>query len=112
MSKALSKYIEELLFKVPEMMKIANGEQKLTPEDGAAVYRLKRVEEVSRIVESIRKVYDSLEDEKQDFLNSYFWESGSKTLGAAGRDIYISENTAKRWKKEIVCSVAKQLGWL
>ena len=112
MSKSLEKHIGELLFQLPAMIKIANGETKISQEEGPAVYRIRRFEEVVRIVDGIRDVYEKLEDDKQAFISSYYWEMETTTIEAAGRENFISANTAKRWKKEIANSIAKRLGWL
>lgn len=112
MSNALFKYLDELLFQLPDLMKIKDGERKLTAEDGTALYRLRRYEEVTRIVETIQEVYGTLEENKREFLSFYYWGSVGRTLESTAREIHIDRKTAIAWKKEITRLIARRLGWI
>lgn len=112
LSAALAKYIDELLFTTPELKSISTGDKPLTPEDGTAIYRLRKVEESARIVNAIYNVVDRLTDEKKRFVREYYWSNPKPSLDAIARGTYTNVGTLKRWKKEVNALIAKQLGWL
>ncbi|MGO1059344.1 hypothetical protein ACTL32_09480 [Planococcus sp. FY231025] len=111
-STALSKYIDELITKTPELSAIASGEKQLTWEDGTAVRRLTKYEETVRIVTAIREVYDSLDGNCQQFMQVYYWRPDRLTLDRASVEVNSSRRTVIKWKDDIVSAVAKRLGWL
>lgn len=111
-TNGVSKFIDELLMRYPEMLKVATGEKTLARDEGTALYRSTKTEETIRIVSVTREVLEALEENKRIFIQEYYWGSTNKTIEAAGREVFVDVRTAKRWKKEIAGTIAKRLGWL
>ncbi|WP_142829028.1 hypothetical protein [Planococcus soli] len=111
-SIALTKYIDELLFSTAELKNISTGDKPLTPEDGTAVYRLRKVEESARIVNAIYEVMDRLTDEKKRFIQEHYWGNTKQSLSVSAERVNADLRTIKHWKKEVNLLIARRLGWL
>ncbi|WP_203332632.1 hypothetical protein [Planococcus beigongshangi] len=111
-SRAMTNYIEELLFKMNEFKKIASGDIELTRKDGTALQQLRKYENAATVVTAVQDVYESMDEEKQAFVRNYYWSSGNQTLKRAADQLNYSERTMKRWKEEVATLIANRLGWL
>jgi len=112
LSLHLSKFIDENIKQLSHYSKLLNGEIELTWEDGTAVQRDIRINEIARIVKAIEEEYNRLEGEQEKFMQLYYFSPNTLTIDGASQQVHISGQTGRRWKKEFVHSIAVRLGWL
>lgn len=112
MPNVLSKFIDYNIRQLPYYSKLLSGELELTRNDGAAVYRVKRMEEMARIVNAIETEYNQLDAEKKEFVRLYYFSETEMTIGGVSQRLFISGRTGARWKGSFGKSIAIRLGWL
>lgn len=67
---------------------------------------------MTRVIESIRSVVDSLPNEKYRLVELAYWNR-NRNLNWEGiaRELNVTRMTAYRWRQEIIRSIAERLGW-
>ncbi|MBA4543974.1 MULTISPECIES: RinA family phage transcriptional regulator [Thermoactinomyces] len=106
----------EILHSTPYFENIGGGRTSL-PSDptGKTVTLLiahRRIEQLEKIVEAIRTVYDRLPEEKKKLVQLKYWTTPQElTWEGIARQIPVSRRTAIAWRDEIVLQIANQLGW-
>ena len=72
----------------------------------------RRLEQLERIADAIRSVYEELPAEKQKLIKLRYWtKPQTRTWAGIAQMLHISERQARRWRDEIVFMIAERLGW-
>jgi len=106
----------EILFSSPSRDDNVGGSRGNLPGDPvgrkAILLTHRKLEQMERIVEAIRDVYDQLPDEKKKLIRLRYWvKPQTRTWAGIAQMLHISERQARRWRDEIVFMIAERLGW-
>lgn len=72
----------------------------------------RRLEQMERVVNAIRTVFDGLEPEKQRLIQLKYWtRPQTRTWEGIAQELHISRRQALRWRDQIVQDIAIHLGW-
>lgn len=72
----------------------------------------RRLEQLERIVNAIRSVYEELPPEKQKLIQLRYWtKPQTRTWAGIAQKLHLSERQARRWRDDIVYMIAERLGW-
>lgn len=106
----------DVLYSTPTFDDVGGGKSNIpsdpTSRKVTVLLTHRRIEQLEKVVESIRKVYGKLPDDKRKLVQLKYW-TVPQTLNWEGiaQKIPVSRRTAINWRDEIVYKIADELGW-
>lgn len=106
----------EILFSSPSRDDNVGGSRGNLPGDPvgrkAILLTHRKLEQMERIVEAIRDVYDQLPDEKKKLIRLRYWvKPQTRTWAGIAQELKCGERTARYWRDQIVYAIAERIGW-
>lgn len=91
-----------------------NGMNIPDPTGEKATYLVNglRIQHMTKVINAISDVYDTLPEEKRRLISLLYWEKPRQyTWEGIANKLHVSKRQAQRWRKSIVEDIAYRLGW-
>jgi len=110
------KDLEELKAEIAETRAIDTAEERRgssignpTENKAASIITNKRLRRMEETIRAIEVVFNSLPPEKKRLVKMKYWDRRYTDFGIAN-ELFISDRTFRRWNRNIITSIAKEMG--
>lgn len=81
-----------------------------TADRATALITDRRLARLRQKVNAVEKVFNSLIDDKQELIESFYWSNKNKNLTGLAQELKLTPRTAYRWRREFIIELGKVLG--